>query len=63
MKKNWSEYICDYCGQAEHFLCNYKGQIPADEKAKKTGWIIKNKKHFCCQECYEQYKKECQRGT
>lgn len=58
MKRNYSEYICDYCGNAMHVMCGYRWQIPADEQMKKNyGWIIKGKKHFCCEECYEKYKK------
>lgn len=57
MKRNYSEYICDHCGDAIHVLCNYKGQKPADEIVTQTyGWVIKGKRHFCSEECYLNHK-------
>ena len=56
-KHNWSEFGCDYCGDADYYPCGYRGQTSADELAKRAGWIIVNNKHFCSKECYENYKK------
>lgn len=57
MKNSYTEFICDYCGCAEHFICNTKNQIPADQQARNNGWIItRDGKHFDFKECYQNYK-------
>ena len=59
MKHCYTEYTCDYCGCAEHFLTNVRhvrGKSP-DQQARSYGWIITaDGKHFDSQECYEHYK-------
>ena len=65
MKHTYVEFTCDYCGQAEHYLVSVYGThgLSPDQQAKKMGWVIRNKKHFCCENCYDNYKrlKEIQR--
>lgn len=52
MKKTYVEYTCDFCGMADHYLPNN-----SDKEARSYGWIItSDKKHFCCKECYKDYK-------
>ena len=49
------EMTCDggLC-TASHFIgCSRK---EAERQAREDGWIVKNGKHFCTQQCYEKYK-------
>ena len=58
MKNSYAEYICDYCGNAEHFLCNVRGKVRTEKTARDVGWILTaDGKHFDTKECYRKYKK------
>lgn len=50
------EFYCDHCD--EELIDAYSPTIKkAKTKARKTGWIFtKEKKHFCCKECFKSYK-------
>ena len=58
MKKHYVEIICDFCGNAEHFICNERGKTNLLKDIRKTGWIITaDGKHFDTKECYKNYKR------
>ena len=47
------EIVCDTCGCAAHYQGNRK---MANEQFKEEGGIVKNDKHFCDEDCLEEYK-------
>lgn len=51
--QTYKEIYCDNCGGADHY--NGSNKI-ANKLARDNGWIIKGKKHFCNNLCYNNYK-------
>lgn len=48
------EIACDWCGNAEHYHVN--SFFRAEQMlAGKGGIVLRNKRHFCSESCYEQY--------
>lgn len=62
MKHTWTEFTCDFCNNAEHFLVDRAKRgytrASAEKQARDSGWIITtNNNHFCSKDCYNKFKK------
>ena len=52
-------FTCDYCSGVDYFITNNVKQAKkAATKDRRSPWIFKEGKEFCCKECYERYKDE-----
>ena len=52
MLQKWYELTCDCCGSA---INHYIGSKPSREMLKQDGVIICGDKHFCSDECKDEY--------
>lgn len=50
MIKKYYEISCDNCGNPD-----YLGYKPNKQDLIKMKWVIYNGKHFCCEQCKEDY--------
>lgn len=55
MIQKWYEATCDNCGNV---INHYIGRRPYDFELINDGAILRNKKLFCCEECYHKYERK-----
>lgn len=54
MIQKWYEVTCDNCGTV---INHYIGRKPYSFELLHDGAILKGNKQFCCNSCYNKYKK------